>query len=311
MGRHIPGQGLSQHTEDANFSRFMGILDPSGRVTRATACGMMQLREFARSIVESETLEGKLVAPPEDWIDTEPGEPLLLFAPGRSSRLKILPATEVKVPAMVGLRDKNQRPRILHAMANHELQAIELFAWAILAFPNTPASFRKGLLGILVEEQRHFRLYQERVEANGIGFGDLGVTGYFWNRAGAIRSPIEFSCVMGLTFENANLDFAREFAAEARAIEDFETASAIDVIHHDEIGHVAFGWQWLEHWKDPKASMWDAYLANTAKPLGPGRARGKTFDATDRRKAGLSEEFIQNLERTTPKAPGGLKRNRS
>jgi len=27
-----------------------------------------------------------------------------------------------------------QRALILHALANHELQAIELFAWALLAF---------------------------------------------------------------------------------------------------------------------------------------------------------------------------------
>ena len=269
---------------------------------------MTQLREFVRAIVESDTLKGKLEAPPEDLIDTEPGEPLLLSGPGRPAHLKILPATEVKVPAMVGMRDKHQRPRILHAMANHELQAIELFAWALLAFPNAPAEFRKGLLAILVEEQRHFRLYQERVHANGVEFGDFGITGYFWNRAAVIRTPIEFSCIMGLTFENANLDFAREYAAEARAVDDEETAAAIDEIHRDEVGHVAFGWQWLERWKDPKASMWDAYLAHTQKPLGPGRARGKTFDVEGRRAAGLSEEFIRNLEQTVPQAPGGVPR---
>ncbi len=269
----------------------------------------MQIREFARAIVECDTLEGKVEPPPADLSDTEPGEPLLLSGPGRPANLKIVPATEVKVPAMVGMRDLNQRPRILHAMANHELQAIELFAWALLAFPNAPSEFRQGLLAILVEEQRHFCLYQDRVHANSAEVGDFGVTGYFWNRAGGIRSPIEFSCVMGLTFENANLDFAREFAAEARAVDDPETAEAIDEIHRDEIGHVAFGWQWLERWKDPKASMWDAYLANTAKPLGPGRARGRTFDTEGRRAAGLSEEFIRNLEETEPEAPGGLRRS--
>ena len=30
------------------------------------------------------------------------------------------------------MRDPAQRARILHALANHELQAIELFAWALL-----------------------------------------------------------------------------------------------------------------------------------------------------------------------------------
>lgn len=271
---------------------------------------MTQLREYARSIIEAGTLEGKLASPPSDWIDTEPGEPLLYKAPIRASSLKILPATAVKVPAMVGMRDVNQRPRILHALANHELQAIELFAWALLAFPEAPKAFRKGLLGILLEEQKHFGLYRDRINAGGAEFGDFGVTGYFWNRAGAIRTPIEFSCTMGLTFENANLDFARELVAEARAADDLETAAAIEIVHQEEIAHVAFGWQWLEYWKNPEDSMWDAYLANIEHPLGPARARGRTFNSKDRRAAGFSEDFIHNLEQTTAQAPGGRNRTK-
>ncbi len=269
--------------------------------------GPMELRDYARAIVGSATLEEKLRPPPEQWTDT-PAEPELITRPGRVESLAIRPANEVKVPRIDGMKDLAQRPRILHAMANHELQAIELFAWALLAFPDTPPAFRRGLLAILVEEQRHFQLYVDRINAYGVGFGDLPVSGYFWNRAGAIRTPIQFACTMGLTFENANLDFAREYAAAARNAGDFETAAAIDEIHADEVRHVAFGWQWLERWKDPNASMWDAYTAELAAPLGPEHARGKSFDVEGRRAAGLDDEFIAKLRTTVPRGPGGAPR---
>ena len=76
------------------------------------------------------------------------------------------------------MRDPAQRARILHALANHELQAIELFAWAVLAYPSAPAQFRRGLVAILAGEQRHFQLYADRLTALATTFGDHPVTGH-------------------------------------------------------------------------------------------------------------------------------------
>lgn len=269
----------------------------------------MEIREYARSIVESDTLLDKLQIPPSDLSDDDPGSPLILLAPGRPGNLQMQPATKVKVPKRIGYQDINQRRRILHSLANHEFQAIELFAWALLAFPEAPKAWRRGLVAILAEEQRHYHLYARRAEAFGCEFGDFGVTGYFWNRAGAVTSPLHFACIMGLTFENANLDFANEYAATAREVEDEETAVAIEEIHRDEIRHVAFGWQWLERWKNPDMTMWDAFTETLESPLNPGRARGLTFDVESRRAAGLDEDFIQRLQALTPQAPGNLSRS--
>src|SRR5687768_10416942 len=130
------------------------------------------------------------------------------------------------------MRDPAQRARILHALANHELQAIELFAWALLAFPQAPRGFRAGLVAILAEEQLHLRLYDERLRAHGLGFGDLPVTAHFWNRLPP-ANPLAFVCTMGLTFENANLDFAGAYAAAARAAGDEATGAVLDRVHAD------------------------------------------------------------------------------
>src|SRR2546430_2292140 len=76
-----------------------------------------------------------------------------IAAPGRPTELAIVAGRQARVPPVAGMRDPAQRARILHALANHELQAIELFAWAVLAYPDTPVAFRRGLVAILADEQ--------------------------------------------------------------------------------------------------------------------------------------------------------------
>ena len=238
-------------------------------------------------------------------VDTEPGPSQRLVAPGRSPSLAITPSRQVKVPPVAGMADPAQRVRIFHALANHELQAVELFAWALLAFSDAPKAFRRGLLATLIDEQRHCQLYIEHIDHLGSGFGDYPVTGHFWNKLEAITSPLEFICAMGLTFENANLDFAHEYAEAALAAADHRGAAILREVHRDEIGHVKFAWRWLTKLKGEQHTEWQAYLSNVTWPLGPARARGRSFDREARQQAGLSEEFIQHLEDTSGKRPGG------
>jgi len=269
----------------------------------------MNARDFAHQIVTADTLAGKLAPPPElgDAAFAPAGSALRLAAPGRPANLAIVPGRQTRVPPLAGMRDPLQRARILHALANHELQAIELFAWAVLAFPTTPIAFRRGLVAILADEQRHLALYLDRLAAHGVGFGDQPVTGHFWNKLDHLTGPCEFVCAMNLTFENANLDFAGDYAAAARAAGDTATAGVLDQVHTDEIGHVHFGWVWLRRLTGD-ADPWQAYLAHIRPPLGPARARGARFDREARRRAGFDEAFIAALEAMSPTRPSGQPR---
>lgn len=264
-------------------------------------------RDYARAIVDAASLDGKLRPPPDDLAIEEPGAdaPERRDAPGRPAELAITAGRDARVPPLAGMRDPRQRARILHALANHELQAIELFAWALLAFPDTPVAFRRGLVAILADEQRHFELYRGRLAALGARFGEHPVTGHFWNKLDHLATPLGFVCTMCLTFENANLDFAGDYAAAARACGDLATAEAIDRVHADEIRHVHFGWVWLRRLSGEDDDLWQAYLANVRHPLGPRRARGARFDREARRRAGLDEAFIEALAAIEPTRPSG------
>jgi len=254
----------------------------------------MEIREFALRVVTAEDLESKLRAAPP-LTDEEPGPPLVLDAPGRPENLRIVTGRSVKVPKLGGMADRAQRARILHAFANHELQAVELFAWALLAFPDAPDSFRRGLLAIVTEEQHHTRMYVERIEALGTRFGAYPVNGYFWGKISTLTTPSQFLCALSLTFENANLDHSLEYAEAARRAGDEATALVLERIYRDEIGHVRFGAEWLGQLKEPGESLYDAYRRNLVWPLRPAFAKGERFDPEVRRAAGLDADFIERL----------------
>lgn len=268
------------------------------------------IRRYALRVVLGTALADKMAPPPEGLELADPGEPLIVTAPGRPAELPIVAGRAGRVPPIAGMKDRVQRARILHALANHELQAIELFAWALLAFPQAPEPFRRGLLAIIADEQRHLGLYLDRLAAHRGRFGDHPVTGHFWNKLDHFRTPLRFCCAMGLTFENANLDFAMEYAIAARAAGDEETARVLEVVHEDEISHVRFGWVWMHKLAEPSdaSESWKLYAANLEWPLSPARARGKTFSAEARRRAGIDEEFIRALEHVEALQPSGQRR---
>lgn len=256
----------------------------------------MEIRDFARTVLTTEDLALKLTPASGELTDLEPGPPFRATGPGRPPHLRIVAAPKVKAPPLEGFGDPKQRPRILSSLANHELQAAELFAWALLAFPDAPAEFRRGLLRILDDEQRHTRMYLARLEAHGARFGDFPLHGYFWSKVDSLTTPLRFLCAMSLTFENANLDHTVDYAAAARKAKDTKTAAVIEQVHRDEVEHVRFGWTWLARFKEEDQSAWEAFGANLTWPLRPAKARGKRFYREGRVAAGLDDEFIARLK---------------
>jgi uncharacterized ferritin-like protein (DUF455 family) len=254
----------------------------------------MEARDFAHTVVSTGDLAVKLAPAPAGLTDEAPGPPLRIARPGRPPGLEF--QRRIEVPPIEGMPDPAQRPRILHALANHELQAAELFAWALLAFPDAPREFRRGLLKILADEQRHTRMYIARLEDAGARFGDFPVSGWFWSKVEAITSPLAFICAMSLTFENANLDHTLDYEEAARRAGDEKTAVVLERVHRDEIEHVRFGWTWLQVFKRKDEPAWEAFQANLAWPLRPAKAKGRTFHREGREAAGLDAEFIRRLE---------------
>ena len=257
----------------------------------------MELRDFAERLLLSPALDDKLLVCREPFSDERPGDPVRHDEPARSQQLKFCGRREAPpMPAPARFSEQGQRAIAHHIMANHELQALEVMAWVMCAFPNAPPEFRLGLARVMADEQRHTRLHVERMAELGLSFGSLPVNGYFWKKSVEFTSLLDYLAGLPLTFEGRNLDHTLEFEAYFEKAGDSRGSGIMRAIHRDEIRHVAFGLHWLRVLKSPDQSDWEAYQAHLHWPLRPEKSRGKILNREPRREAGMTDEFIDRLE---------------
>jgi len=256
----------------------------------------VELTDFARKVLFSDQLHTKLVRLTETLSDKTPCAAERIERPARPMDLQFAERrTAPAMPKAESLRDPRKRAVAHHIMANHELQALEVMAMVVLAFPEAPAEFRHGLGAIMQDEQRHTRMHAQRAAELGIKFGQLPVNGYIWTKAVEYSSVLEYICGLPLVFEGGNLDHTAEFEQYFVDAGDRRSAAIMRAIHRDEIRHVEFGMEWLRRLKPSGISEFTAWEQNLQWPLRPSKARGKRFLEEPRREAGMTEEFIDRL----------------
>jgi uncharacterized ferritin-like protein (DUF455 family) len=272
-------------TEGAAFS-----IPPEGTVER-----------WAYDYVTTTELAHKLAPPPlpSEWEEAPPAR--RIERPGRPPSLAIATRAH-KSPGPVALKDPKKRAQLVHTFLHHELQAAELMAWALLAFPEVPRAFKNGLLQILADEVRHMAMYSRYMEGLGHRFGDFPVRDWFWERVPRSPSPAHFVAVMGMGLEGGNLDHTARFAEKFRAIGDEEGARIQEVVCEEEVPHVRFGLHWFRRFTEGiDFEVWRAHLP---QPLSPMVMRGSPLNRADRERAGFSEAFLQELDKWAPEPRG-------
>jgi len=250
---------------------------------------------WAWDYVGARTLDEKLA--PRDPRGTHRWEPRAparrIAAPGRPPELRVL-RRAAKRPGAGVLRTPAGRACLAHLCLHHELQAAELFAWALLAFPDAPRAFRRGLVALALEEARHARLYAQHVERLGSAVGEFPVRDWLWQRVTAAATPVAFTALLGIGFEGGNLEHARDFAARFRAAGDEGLARTAERVAREEVRHVRFARRWYARWRG--ALEFERWRADLPAPLTPSVLRGRELARDARRAAGLDERFLEALE---------------
>lgn len=259
------------------------------------------IERWAFDYVLSEDLETKLAPPPppDEWETSPPAR--RIAKPGRPPELKVASRSS-KTPGKDAIREPAKRAQLVHTFLHHELQAAELMGWALLAFPDTPRAFRRGLVNIALDEVRHMGMYRAYLAALGHKAGDFPVRDWFWERVPTAPSPVHFVAALGVGFEGANLDHTARFAARLRAAGDEAGAALEEQIGAEEIPHVRFAFHWFRAFtgRDDFAA-WAGYLP---PPLSPLLMRGTPLHREARIEAGFSAAFLDELCRWQESTPG-------
>jgi len=255
----------------------------------------VELRELAERVLRSERLEDKLLGA-DTLSDRAPGPAREVAWPARPEALRLdVERARSPFPGLAQLETPDVAGAVLHFFANHELLALELMALMLLRFPDADPGWRRSLAQTMLDEQRHMRAYLERMEQFGVAFGDRAPSAFFWSVLAGAANPAAFAAGMGLTFEQANLDYCLHYGAAFARIGDVATEAVLREVYEDEVRHVAHALSWHRRWKPDGTSDWEAYAAALEPPLTPARARGRGFSAEARREAGLDEDFVRRV----------------
>ncbi len=252
-------------------------------------------REAVEQIVFGKSLKDKLsTLPAFEKIQ----KPLILpLLPARENQIQFS-SKQQKFPKKDKFANEIYRGMALHFFANHELLAIEMMATALLIYPEETTQdifFKKGILASLRDEQNHLAIYLKRMKDFGIELGDYPLNDFFWKYMPSLKTTENFTALVCLTFESANLDFSLYYKKIFEGIEDYTSAQVMQQIYQDEISHVAFGRSYLNQ-KKIDQSLWDYYRSLLPPPSTPARARGTEFSVESRYQCGLDEDYVQKLK---------------
>ena len=239
----------------------------------------MELRAFAEQVLYSGDIAVKTQRPATSLTDVNPGQAVKIPAPARPANLQFAPRrTAPPMPKPGAFADETKRAIAHHIMANHELQALEVMAMVLLAFPAAPADFRMGMARIMFDEQRHTRLHAQRASELGAPFGSYPVNSYIWSKATEYECVLDYIAGLPLVFRGQKpgphpSNLKRSFCITATVA----ARPSCGLFTKMEIRHVEFGMQWLRNLKPPHLSDFEAWQKHLRWPIRPSKAVGNEF----------------------------------
>jgi len=163
---------------------------------------------------------------------------------------------ELRLPRDMPKRRKAQstagRIALLHALAHIELNAIDL-AWDIVARFRTlpdgsplPRAFQDDWITVADEEAKHHALLADRLAVLGAAYGDLPAHDGLWQASEMTAGDLPARlAIVPMVLEARGLDVTPMMVDSLRKAGDDASADVLQIIHDEEIGHVAAGRRWF------------------------------------------------------------------
>ena len=186
---------------------------------------------------------------------------------------------------------------LLHAVAHIEFNAINLAVDAAYRFRGMPDAYYYDWLRVAAEEAKHFALLRDYLADLGYTYGDFDAHDGLWAMAEQTADDVLIRmALVPRVLEARGLDVTPQMRARLVAINDARGVTILDVIAHDEVGHVRVGSHWFKWLCEQRGLASEATFLRLLKSHMPRLPKGP-FARTERLKAGFSAAEMDALER--------------
>ncbi len=213
----------------------------------------------------------------------------------RDQRQAVQVVERQMVPPKLGLNSPDGQARLLHDIANVELQAVELGIRTLNEFPSAPAEFRTELSALTQEEIGHFNLCRSGMAKLGFRWGAWPVHALLSASVSPEDTLLERIFIVHCYLEGSGLDSGEVLLRRLSGIKNQDVHAIIAKIVSDEVQHVSFGTRWFrrianESDLEPKGAMLAMIHDLNRRQKLP--ARGAEMAVHLRAQAGFSQDEL-------------------
>src|SRR5262245_29864154 len=133
----------------------------------------------------------------------------------------------------------------LHRHMNNEIGSIEIAAQCLVDFPDAPWDLRMQLARQTYDECRHVEGLHGRLKDLGGFKGEFPISNFEWSVTNTKDSLAGRLAIQNRSFEAGQMDLLGTLRKLWRAVGDEETATLLEAILADEVGHVRFANRWI------------------------------------------------------------------
>ncbi len=192
------------------------------------------------------------------------------------------------------------RIALLHAIAHIELNAIDLALDMLARFTHDPAladtqrlRFATDWLEVADDEARHFTMICARLTQLGSYYGALGVHQGLWEAAYNTRNDLAARLAIApMLLEARGLDVTPSMVGKLERVGDSQSATILNIIYKEEIGHVAKGVRWFNAVCEISGKEPELHFQDLVKMYLPAALRGP-FNHKAREQAGLQKGYYE------------------
>lgn len=213
-----------------------------------------------------------------------PGRPAkpILVSPGKLHRRKVA--------------SPEGHAALIHSLCHIEFNAINLALDAVYRFRNMPEQFYSDWLQVAAEEAYHFGLLREHLQVLGYDYGDFDAHNGLWEAAlDTAHDPLVRMALVPRVLEARGLDVTPGIMDKLRGIGDHKAVSILEIIHRDEIGHVAIGSHWFKYLCEQQSLPVESTFAGLIEEYMHGGVR-RPIARDSRMQAGFTEAELNYLE---------------